>query len=178
MPEKIKIIIAGAGGHGKVVADAVLKEGKYEIAGFADDTKTPGTIVFMNYKVLCAIQLQEVKKQASHFIVAIGDNSIRKRIFLEFSKEINPVTVIHPFVSLAEVIQLGAGSVILAGAVINTSSVIGENCIINSSALVDHDVSIGAHTHIGQGALIGSGNIIGDLNYIQQGQNIKSIFHP
>jgi len=172
-----KIIIIGAGGHGKVVADAVLSNGKFILAGFADDNVTISSEVYLSYKVLCKIDNSEIQRYADGFIVAIGNNEIRKSKYEMLKTKMDPVTVIHSFTHIAGDVILGSGTMILAGAVINPSVKIGENCIINSMSFIDHDTTIGSHSHVGQCAIVGSGNKSEELSDIKQGENKKSRFH-
>jgi sugar O-acyltransferase (sialic acid O-acetyltransferase NeuD family) len=175
--QKMKVIIIGAGGHGKVVADAIIKENKYELIGFADDNKLIGETVYLNYKVVCAIQAMEIQKFAAGFIIAIGNNKIRAEKFDDLKLTIQPIKVIHPFSCLANDISVGEGTVILAGAVINPGTKIGFNCIINSHVLIDHDCVLNDHVHIGQSVSLGSGNQVESFIHFEQGKVIKSVFY-
>jgi FlaA1/EpsC-like NDP-sugar epimerase len=79
---KPKIIIIGAGGHGRVVHDAILTESKYEVIGFADSAIDIGTIVLNDKKVISNLNdIESIIPKISFFIVAIGNNEIRKKIF-------------------------------------------------------------------------------------------------
>ncbi len=173
--QKMKVIILGAGGHGKVVADAVVKENKFELMGFADDSVSVGTIIYGNYKVIC--NSTDLNKHAEGFILAIGNNKIRAEKYNALKSDMIPVTIVHPFSSLASNVIIGEGTVILAGVVINASVVIGENCIINSKALVDHDSIIGNHSHLGQASVVGSGNKLDEYHHVIQNENLFSAYH-
>lgn len=156
---KKRIVIIGAGGHGKVVAETVLLSNKYSIAGFVDDQRQIGDVVFRDYKVLGnRTFLAEHKSEFDGFIAAVGNNAIRKEIFEMFRGLISPMTVIHPFSFVSDSAVIGEGTVVLAGAVIGADAVVGENCIVNAKSLVEHDCFLGAHSHIAQGALAGSGS--------------------
>lgn len=177
MSEKLKIVIIGAGGHGKVIADAILKESKNELIGFIDDKINVGEIIYGNYKVIANSSDNHIMTLANAFIVAIGNNEVREIIFNKFNVKLIPATVVHPSSVLALDTNIGKGSVILAGVIINPGVEIGINTIINSKSLIDHDVQIGNHVHIGQAAIIGSGNKIKDGDHVKQGTNKFSIFH-
>lgn len=173
----MKIIIIGAGGHGKVVADAVLKEGKYELAGFADDIKSVGESVYLNHIVLCKPDEVEMLKFASGFILAIGNNKIRGDKFDKLKAKLAPVSIVHPFTSIAADVKLGAGTVVLAGTTVNAGTTIGDNCIINSHSLIDHDCMIGNHVHVGQSVTLGSGNRVDASTHLEQGKIVDSAFY-
>jgi sugar O-acyltransferase (sialic acid O-acetyltransferase NeuD family) len=176
MQEKMKVIVIGAGGHGKVVADAILKQGEYELAGFADDNKKAGERVFLDYAVLCKPEISELKKYASAFVLGIGNNQIRKKIFLGLKEIFEPVIIIHPSAQIALDVTIGKGTVVLAGAIINSSTKTGENCIINSKAFIDHDCVIGDSVHIGQAVNVGSGNEIKEFTHLKSGESVISAF--
>lgn len=155
---KKKILIVGAGGHGRVVAEAVLASGRYELAGFADDTRAKGEEVMPGYRVLASTAEEKLLRSlADGFVVAIGNNAIRKQLFEKLSRIFEPLTVIHPAAVVSVTATTGAGCMILAGAVVGPSAVIGVNSILNVQSLVDHDSIIGPSSHIAQGALVGSG---------------------
>jgi sugar O-acyltransferase (sialic acid O-acetyltransferase NeuD family) len=170
---KKKIIIVGAGGHGKVVADAALQTGNFEIVGFVDDNLAVNTPVFEGIMVLGnRSSFRALAHQADGFIVAIGNNVLRKEIFEELSAFVVPLTVVHPFTSVAPSAQIHAGCMILAGAVIGAGSVVGENTIVNVQSLIDHDCRIGAHSHIAQGSLIGSACSVPESFLLPFGQHV------
>jgi len=175
--QKMKIIIIGAGGHGKVVADAILKENKYELVGFADDNKSIGEAIYLNHQVICKPNESEISKFATGFILAIGNNKIRAEKFDLLKSKFTPVTTVHPFSSLAIDVILGEGTVVLAGVTINSGTNIGNNCIINSHSLIDHDCVIGNHVHVGQSVTLGSGNRVEAFSHFEQGKIINSAFY-
>jgi acetyltransferase EpsM len=170
-----RIIIIGAGGHGKVVCDALTLQNKYEIVGFADAALPVGTEIINGYKVIAAQEpLSALQSLAGHFIVAIGNNAVRARLFSELKAFLQPATVIHPSAVTGSDVSIGSGSVILANAVINTSSSIGENTIINCRTVVDHDCRVGSNVHLSIGTMVGSNSSIAD-NYLSAiGENINS----
>ena len=169
-----RLFIIGAGGHGKVVADAAVAAG-YEIAGFADDGKKKGEVVIGAYKALGNVaEAKTILSKNDFFIVAIGNNEMRKRIFTELSNVAKTTILIHPSAVVSAFAKIGRGTTILANAVINADAIIGDNCIINSASLVDHETIIGSHSHIAQGTVIGSNCVLPELFTTELGQNIKS----
>ena len=143
-----EILIYGAGGHAKVVIDTILQEGKYMIIGLIDDRElVPDLLGFPVFK-----SLDEISCRPEFFIVAIGDNAVRKQKF-ELLKEagIKPATVIHPSAIISDYASIGEGSLICLKASVNTDARIGDNTIINSGANVEHECVIGSHVHISSG---------------------------
>lgn len=137
-----KVIIIGAGGHGRVVADIVRLNGD-EVIGFIDDNKTG----FVNgCEVLGTIK--DIGKFDCYYFAAIGDNATRQKIM---EKDVKWYTAIHPSAVVAKDVEIPCGVVIMANAVVNPGSVIGEGVIINTAATVDHDNVIGDFVHLSPG---------------------------
>lgn len=158
-----KLIIIGAGGHGKVIADIAVKNG-YEDIVFLDDNVE--IIECAGFPVVGETSM--VSEIDGDKIVAVGNNEVRKRI----SEKIATVDLIHPKAIISRRVEIGEGTVIMAGAVVNSDATIGKGCIINTGASVDHDcviedychIAVGAHVagncHIGENTWIGAGAIV------------------
>lgn len=147
-----KIIIIGAGGHGKVVADIAKLNGYKEIVFLDDDTskQTNG-----NYKIIGTTQDIEKYKGAYDFFVAIGNNKIREKLTNELRKmNITQTVLIHPTAVIDETVLLEEGIVVMANAVVNADTRLSRGVIINTSATVDHDCIINEFTHICPGVHI------------------------
>ena len=169
-----KIVIFGAGGHAKVVIDAIEMSGSHEIVFLADaDNAHVGTRI-KGYLV-CSEQngFAARKSGLGHAFVAIGKNESRKRVAhtaMEFG--FNLATIVHPAAIVSSEATLNAGTLVMPGSVINSDTLIGENVIVNTGAIIEHDCVIGNDVHIapravlcggvsiGQGTLVGAGAII------------------
>lgn len=159
-----QLLILGAGGHGKVVAD-IAKNCGYEDITFLDDNKTETRWVG------CPVVggTADMACYPDHdLIVAVGDGAARQRL-TEQAENLGmkfPV-LIHPKAVVAEDVSLGAGTVVMAGAVINPGAVLGKGCIVNTCASVDHDCVLDDFVHVSVGAhvagtvTVGSGTWIG-----------------
>ncbi len=161
-----KLVIIGASGHGKVIADIAVKN-SYEDIVFLDDneslTECAGFPVVG--KTSDAINMDGDK------IVAIGNAKIRERIQ---SKIKDAVTLIHPNAVISRRVQIGNGTVIMAGAVINSDAEIGDGCIINTGASVDHDCRIGDYAHISVGAHVAGTVEIGERTWLGVGAIVSN----
>lgn len=161
-----RLIIIGASGHGKVVADIARLSGYTDIA-FLDDA--PGLEEVSGYPVLGAVPTFPAYSQ-DDFFVAIGNSDIRRRIQDEIaSSGARLVTLIHPSAVVAQDVAIGEGTAVMAGAVINPSVRIGRGCIVNTSASVDHDCVIGDFSHISVGAHLAGSVSIGNDAWIGAG---------
>lgn len=143
-----RLVIIGASGHGKVIADIAVKNG-YEDIVFLDDNENIHECG--GYPVVG--RSTDAGKIDADFIVGIGNSSIRKKI-QESLIEKNIVTLIHPNAVVADDVSIGAGTVVMAGTVINSGTNIGKGCIINTCSSVDHDCLIGDFVHVSVGSHI------------------------
>lgn len=161
-----KLIIIGASGHGKVIADIAVKNGYKEIM-FLDDNE--GIKECAGFPVIGAVS------QASMIdgdkIVAIGNAKIRERIQESLN---NVVTLIHPDSTISRRVEIGKGSVVMAGTIINSDTVIGKGCIINTGSSVDHDCKIGDYVHISVGTHVAGTVSVGNRTWIGAGATVSN----
>lgn len=158
-----KLVIIGASGHGKVVADIAIKNGYNEII-FLDDDES----IFECGSYPIVGKSSEVGTIDADVIIGIGNAGVRKRIQESIPDE-KMATLIHPDAVVADDVVIGEGTVVMAGAVINPGARIGKGCIINTCSSVDHDcivedfvhVAVGSHlcgtVSVGSGTWIGAG---------------------
>ncbi len=161
-----KLIIIGARGHGKVIADIAMKNGYEDIIFLDDDENIKECAGFeVVGKTNKALQMKDDK------VVAIGNSKVRERIQ---SKLQNVITLIHPNAVISRRVQIGIGTVVMAGAVINSDVVIGKGCIINTGASVDHDCKIGDFCHISVGAHVAGTCEISKRTWIGAGATVSN----
>ncbi len=162
-----RLLIFGAGGHAKVVAEAAQLSG-YDVAGFVDQSPDLRNAVILGIPVLGDGSILESSNWADcDMIVAIGDNGLRATIanrLLAIGRRF--VTVVHPASTISPSAILGEGTVVLAGAVINSSAVIGKHGIINTMASVDHDCTLADFVHISPGVHLAGDCHIGEMAHI------------
>ena len=166
------VIIIGASGHGKVIAD-IIKKSKDEIIGFLDDNPDIGK-EFMGFPVLGVTSNYKKYIDRAEFIIAIGNAYVRKRISEQLI-EAKWYTAIHPTAVISEFdVTIEEGTVIMANAVINSGAKIGKHCIINSSAIVEHDNFVENYVHISVGAKLAGTVSIGELSWIGIGACVSN----
>lgn len=168
---KNKLLIIGASGHGKVVADIALKMNKWQKVVFLDDDKNINSS--MGLEVIGTSDDAFKLIDEYEMFVGIGNNTTRQRIHKTL-EEVNvslPV-LIHPKAVIGEKVEIGNGSAVMAGVVINCCTKIGKGCIINTGSTIDHDnniedfvhISPGAHlagtVNVGQGSWLGIGSVV------------------
>ena len=167
------LVVFGAGGHGKVVADAAEESNCWESISFVD-CRYPDLAMVGRWPVTSS-NLTQVCGSKQQFIIAVGDNLVRLRLHKEaLAQGLSPGIVIHPSASVSKYAEIGGGSVVLAGSVINIGARIGQCAIINSGAIVDHDCWLGDAVHISPGAKLAGEVVVGDLCWLGVGSNVKN----
>ena len=161
---KKNIVIYGASGHGKVIADIIIENKEFNLLGFCDDNKN---LIGKKINNILVQSLDHIEL-STDIIIGIGDNQIRKKLFTNLTKkDFSFASTIHSSCIKSQSVQIGYGTVVMAGTIINSSCKIGNNCIVNSSASIDHDCIIKNHSHIAPnatlcgGCLIGEGTLVG-----------------
>ena len=166
-----ELVIVGASGHGKVVADIANNLGYTNIVFLDDNEKVK---VCGDYFVIGSSK-EASKYNSANFFVAIGNSKIREKIQLEIkSKGLNVISLIHPSAVIAPNVKIGVGTVVMAGAVINPHVKIGEGCIINTCASVDHDSVVGDFSHVSVGAHVAGTVNIGARTWIGAGATVSN----
>ncbi|MGN0171085.1 MAG: acetyltransferase [Lachnospiraceae bacterium] len=161
-----RLVIIGASGHGKVIADIAVKNGYEEIVFLDDNEGVKECAGFPVVGKSC-----EATRMLGDKIVAIGNAKVRERI----QEGLNDVvTLIHPDAVVSRRVTIGAGSIVMAGAVINSDTVIGKGCIINTGASVDHDCRVGDYSHVSVGAHVAGTCVIGERTWIGAGATVSN----
>ncbi len=162
------LLILGAGGHGRVVADAALAAGSWTRVSATDRDPArcngellPGVTLLANAPIHA--------ERAVH--VAIGDAGARAR-------EVSGLpagalaSVIHPKASVSPHAFIAPGCFIAAQAVVAPGARLGISVIVNHGAVVDHDVSVGEFSHIAPMAVLGGGVEVGRRVLVGSGAGI------
>lgn len=159
-----RLVIIGAGGHARVVADIARLCGYKDII-FLDDAD----VAMASGKVSDYDKYSKV----GDFIIAIGNSHVRKKIqtMLE-SKGCHIVTLIHPSAVIGSNVLIDTGSVVMAGAIVNTGARIGKGVILNTCCSVDHDSVVSDYCHISVGAHLAGSVTIGERSFVCAGATI------
>ncbi|MCC2673786.1 MAG: acetyltransferase [Ramlibacter sp.] len=153
-----RILLLGAGGHAKVVLDALLAGGRTRDGiDVVDDAPH-----LQGRDFLGATILAPGATAAARFHVAIGDGRVRERPFAALSAAgLQPLTVLHPAAVISALAAVGSGSFIAALSVVGPEARVGECVVVNHGAIVDHDCEVGAFTHIAPNVTLGGAVRIG-----------------
>jgi sugar O-acyltransferase (sialic acid O-acetyltransferase NeuD family) len=171
--DKCRVIVWGAGGHGKVIVDALLASESCTLVGILDDDKAKDGTNILGVPVSHSSGSLQTFRQTLDFdrvAIGIGDNYIRSDKFQQVRAcGLEPMNVIHPSAHVSRFAELGIGVTILAGAVINPGTVIEDNVCVNTAASIDHDNYLEASCHVFPNATLTGGVRVGKFAYVGSG---------
>ena len=155
-----KLILIGAGGHAKSVADSIDKS-KYELYGFID-SKKKGTHLGLP---ILGTELEDISEYAQYsYFVSIGDVGYRKLWFDKIIRRgLKIINIIDSSAIISTSAKLGIGNFVGKMVVINADAEIGNNNVINTKALIEHECKVGNHNHLSTNSVI-NGNVIVEDN--------------
>jgi len=170
-----KMVIVGAGGHARVLAEIVYLSKQFQLVGFTDpDPKLKGMMIFDAPVlgadgILAGLRSQGVEN-AIIGVGSSGNNHARSLLFEEIIRiGFQPAVLIHPTAVLSSTIKIGRGVAVMARAVINPYTRIGDNVIVNTGAIIEHDCILGDHVHVASGACLSGGVRVGRKSFIGVG---------
>ena len=165
-----KVIIIGAGGHGKVIADIVVRAGD-DLLGFLDDDQTKDSLA--GFPVLGTVA-EASRWQDAFFVVAIGEPDIRERI-VESMPWARWYTAIHSTAIVSQMeTTIGEGSMIMAGAIISPGVTVGRHCILNTGSIVEHNTVLEDYVHVSVAAKTGGDVFIGKSTWVGIGASVNN----
>jgi len=166
------LVICGAGGHAKVVADVARSAG-WTVAGFLDDLHPERAgEEFCGARILDPKEL--LMSGAPAIALGIGHCATRLRRAKQLLDQGCSAPVLaHPRAIVAQSVVLGHGSQVIAGAVLNPDAKLGMAVIVNTGATVDHDCVIGDGVHLAPGVHLAGNVTVGEGTFIGIGAVAK-----
>lgn len=170
MSSERTLLILGAGGHGKAVAEAALLSGKWQQILFVDDrwpqlTESSGISVVGNLS-----SLEHLSDEVDAGIAAVGDNKLREDWQTALVAARIPLAcVVHPRAWVSPSADVGAGTAVMALAVVGTDARLGQGVIVNAGAIVDHDAEVGDFGHLGVGVSLAGGVRVASAAWLHAG---------
>jgi sugar O-acyltransferase (sialic acid O-acetyltransferase NeuD family) len=156
--KKARVLILGAGGHGRVVLDILLQTRAYDVVGFLDNNseihgrRVDGIPVRGGIDDLEQIRID---LDVGGVIIAIGDNGVRRGLARQVEQTgLELISAVHPSATLAYNATIGRNVVIASGAVVCANCQIGDSVILNTGCIIDHQTMIGEGSHICPGVRI------------------------
>lgn len=165
-----RLIIIGAGGHGKVCANVASDMKRWDDIAFLDDFKK-GSI--NGHKIIGDIRFDKINLKQTDFFVGLGDSQLREKFITELTAiNASIVNLIHPTAYCSNTYQIGQGSIVMAKAVISTSVKLGSGVIINSGAIIEHDCQMGDWVHVSPGVNLAGNVSLGKHTWVGIGSTI------
>lgn len=170
---KIRLLVVGAGGHGRSVAEAAELSGKFDVVGFLDDSMSAGETVLGSAVLGLVGNIANHRSACDQVIVAIGNNAVREKLMHQLAKTgFEFATVVHPRAFVSPSAILGRGSAIMAGSVVGTEARLGTGIIVNCGAVVDHHAIVEEYGHLGVNASMAGGTVLGRGAWMQAGASL------
>ena len=170
----LRMIVLGAGGHAKVVLEAVWAMGGIDVAGLLDaeqaGAEVLGVPVLGDDGLLPALRAQGIEAA----FVALGANALRDRLGIKLRGLgfVLPAAV-HPNAQISPSARIEEGAVVMARACVGPLAVVGAMTIINTGAIVEHDNEIGRAAHIAPGVALAGTVTVGDRALVGVGSAVR-----
>ncbi len=168
-----KLLILGAGGYGRTVADLAQQLGEFDAIAFLDDENRGEDVLGK------CTSFRYFAQEDTWMYPAFGSNALRLQWLDRLQESGIPVpTLVHPRAYVSPKASLSRGTVVLPMAAVNTGVQVGEGCIVNLGALVDHDCILESGVHLAPGAIVKAENRIPAGMKIESGTVIENREYP
>lgn len=177
--KKASLVLVGAGGHAKVLADLVAAEGKRALAGAVDPNpagraaRSSGLNILGDDDALPRLLAKGVT-QAAVAVGSIGDTSARARLRrrllvlgFETPALVHPTAIVSPSATIAP------GAQVMAGVIINSGASVGAGAVVNTGAIIEHDCALGEDCFVGPGAALGGDVVVGAGAFVGLGASVR-----
>ncbi|HEX8272050.1 MAG TPA: acetyltransferase [Longimicrobiaceae bacterium] len=173
------LLVWGAGGHGRVVADVVRAAGGV-VVGFVDGDPSRlgspvdggGSILFGEEALLAHLaEHGALPAGAAGVAPGIGSNAVRARLLARLGP-FAAGPLVHPAAWVSPSASLGRGTVVMAGAVVNAGARVGEGVIVNTGAVVEHDCRVGDGVHLSPRATLCGAVEVGEGSWVCAGATV------
>lgn len=169
----MQLLIFGAGGYGRTVADVAAQMRLFDEIRFLDDNSTAPDIVGK-----CG-EFGRFRDGLTVFYPAFGNNESRLAWLHRLMEAGCDVpTIIHPTAYVSPTVHLASGVVIFPHAIVNTNCTIETGCFVNCGAIVDHDCVLEEGVHICLGAIVKAENRIPKCMKIESGEVVQNRTYP
>jgi len=166
-----RLVLIGAGGHGKVAADAA-RGGVWSEIVFLDrsypERRTNGVWPIVGSMT----EISALRATGAALFLSLGDNAARARLWAELKMTESP-TLIDPDAYVSAHAKLGPGTLVVRNAAVNADVQIGRGVIINTGATVDHDCSLADFVHVSPGANLSGAVTVGARSWIGAGSAVR-----
>jgi sugar O-acyltransferase (sialic acid O-acetyltransferase NeuD family) len=165
-----RLLVFGASGHGKVVADAARSAGLTVVAFLDDDPGLRGTRHFGAPVLPLEAAVTDGAFAGLPIALGVGDNRDRQRCSERVVAAGRALaTVIHESAVVAPSARLGPGTVVLALAAVNPDARVGAGVILNTGCVVEHDCAVGDFAHVAPSSALGGAARLGERSHLGLG---------
>ncbi len=177
-----RLVIYGAGGHGRSLAALVQTTGNYSIMGLLDDGYEPGQEVFGLPILGGGEKLHQLAIEGIRLAVngvgGIGDLQSRLKVYDLFHQAgFHCPTVIHPTAFLEDSASLEDAVQVYPLAYVGTQTQIGYGTILNTGAIVSHNAILGPYVNLSPGATLAGDVIVDECVLIGMGATLNLGVH-
>ncbi len=177
----VEIVIVGAGGHARMLIDALQAAGESRAIGLLDanperrGTRVLGVPIVGDDAALATLAAAGTRWFAVGLGSPVNGNLAPRRALYEaaVAHGLTPLTIVHPTAVVSRYAEIGGGAQLLPLAVVNAAALVGANTIVNSGAVVEHDCVVGDHAHIATGARLTSAVTVGDGAHVGAGAIVR-----
>lgn len=164
------VLVFGAGGHGRVVAETVQAAG-HHVDGFIDDGLPAGTLV-LGLPVLGDSAWLDAQPPRL-IALGLGDNRRREAVASRLEAHGHTLgTFVHSTAWLSPTARLGAGTVAMARVVVNAEAKVGRGVILNTGCIVEHECDVGDFAHLSPSATLGGRATVGRRTHVGIGATL------
>ena len=173
--EPRRIVIIGAGDHGRVVLELLRAAGEHP-AGFVEPVPSESALdrVVDGLRVIGDLH-EELgwTTTTQMFVCALGDNRRRADAFERcVSLGLEPIAAVHPSATILAGARIAPGATVCASAVVGVAAFVGPDAIVNTAATIDHDNRIGAHATVAPGAHLAGRVEVGEGAFVGLGASV------
>lgn len=168
MSGPVRVVVVGAGGHGREVADVVQAleaVGTHQLLGVVDDAVGAHPLLQRRGVPLLGpvASLAGLVELQAGYALGVGSPEARRTLDREATAlGCEPISLVHPLASIGSDAHLGPGLLLAAGARLTTDVATGRHVHLNVNASVSHDCELGDHVILNPGAIVTGGVTLGD----------------
>ena len=161
---KKKLLLVGAGGFGRMVAERAMIQ--YDCA-FVDDGQDVDTEICGIPVVGGLSDLPELRKNYDLLVVGIGNNQLRAQVY-EKAKALGFAfpNIVAPSAYISPYAKLGCGCVVLQNACVQNGASVGDGVLLNAGTEVHCDAAVGDYALIYTNSVIRTGATVGNFTRI------------
>jgi sugar O-acyltransferase (sialic acid O-acetyltransferase NeuD family) len=173
----VRLVIIGAGGHGREVLDVVEALGAagedIDFLGFlAEGCSHPDSLERRGVAIIGDVSA--VASLHCSFNAAIGDPRVRRDVVGRVAGAGDPVTLVHPLARVAHDVRLGPGSMVPAGAAVGTGAALADHVHLNVNASVGSGADLGPFATLSPGSVVGDGTILEEAVLVGAGATVAA----